>query len=426
MSLTVPHTPAPVVTVTPSAGTEPASPDALRAHVAAAALRPSGTGTVGLELERHVVDLAAPRRRVGWDRLTSLVAGFTPPAGSRLTLEPGGQVELSTPPGDLVGTVGALERDVAATDALLASDGLVALAVGLDPVRPPARVHPGSRYRAMEAHFDAVGHGLDGAAMMASTASLQVNLDAGPAAGWAARLQHVRRLTPVLVALAATSPLRAGAATGAVCGRQDVWGRLEPGRCRAPGAGTDPVEDWTEFTVAAPVMFVRARATGEFVPVRGTVAFRDWADGTVLLDGRRPGTDDVETHLTTLWPPVRLRGFAELRFLDAVPAAWRPGLAAVVATVVDDPAAADAAAAAADPVAGRGAEAVRLGLGDPALRRAALGVVEVAAARVDPALRPAVEAWADLLRAGRSPVDLVLDRYRADGPDACLTAEELR
>ncbi|MEZ0164349.1 glutamate-cysteine ligase family protein [Kineococcus sp. LSe6-4] len=418
MSLTVP----PAV---PAAG-PPASPEDLRAHVAASALRPSGTGTVGLELERHVVDVHAPRRRVTWDRLTSLVAGFAPPGGSRLTLEPGGQVELSTPPGDLVGTVAVLEQDAAAVDALLASDGLVALATGLDPVRPPARVHPGSRYRAMEAHFDAVGHHLDGAAMMASTASLQVNLDAGPAAGWADRLEHVRRLTPVLLALAATSPLRAGAPTGAACGRQAVWGRLEPGRCRAGGAGSDPVAEWTEFAVAAPVMFVRAQASGEFEPVRAHVPFGDWAAGEVLLDGRRPGTEDVEAHLTTLWPPVRLRGFAELRFLDAVPAALRPGLAAVVATVVDDPVAADAAAAAADPVAHRGADAVRHGLGDPALRRAGLGVLDAAAARVDPTLRPAVQTWSDLLAAGGSPADLVTDRFRADGPDACLTAEELR
>ncbi|MEZ0491938.1 glutamate-cysteine ligase family protein [Kineococcus sp. TBRC 1896] len=417
MSLTAPHA---------DEVTSPAPPDALRAHVAAAALRPSGTGSVGLELERHVVDLRAPRCRVGWDRLTSLVAGFAPPGGSRLTLEPGGQVELSTPPGDLVGTVAVLERDAAAVDALLAADGLAALATGLDPVRAPVRVHPGSRYRAMEAHFDAVGHHLDGATMMASTASLQVNLDAGPAAGWALRLQHVRRLTPVLVALAATSPLRRGVPAGAVCGRQEVWGRLEPGRCRAPGAGTDPVAEWVEFAFAAPVMFVRAQATGECEPVRAHVPFGDWAAGEVLLDGRRPGTDDVEAHLTTLWPPVRLRGFAELRFLDAVPAALRPGLAAVVATVVDDPVAADAAADAAGPVAHRGADAVRLGLVDPELRRAALGVLDAAAARVDPALVPAVHAWTDLLAAGRGPADLVTDRFRDQGPDACLTAEELR
>ncbi|WP_380174486.1 glutamate-cysteine ligase family protein [Kineococcus sp. DHX-1] len=415
MSLTVPRVPEAV-----------SPPEALRAHVAATALRPSGTGTVGLELERHVVDVRAPRRRVDWDRLTSLVAGFVPPAGSRLTLEPGGQVELSTPPGDLVPTVAGLERDAAAVDALLATDGLVALATGLDPVRAPARVHPGSRYRAMEAHFDAVGHHLDGATMMASTASLQVNLDAGPAAGWADRLAHVRRLTPVLVALAATSPLRQGVPTGAVCGRQEVWGRLEPGRCRASGDGSDPVAQWTEFAFAAPVMFVRVQDTGEFAPVRDHVPFGDWAAGRVLLDGRRPGTADVDAHLTTLWPPVRLRGFLELRFLDAVPSALRPGLAAVVATVVDDPVAAEAAAAAAEPVADRGVDAVGVGLADPALRRAALGVLAAAAGRVDPALVPAVDVWTDLLTAGRSPADLVTDRFRADGPDACLTAEELR
>ncbi|PRY17081.1 glutamate-cysteine ligase family protein [Kineococcus rhizosphaerae] len=421
MSTTVP-TAVPAVETTDG----PVTLDAVREHVAARALTPSGTGTVGLELERHVADVRAPGRRVPWDRLTSVLAGFSPPAGSRITLEPGGQVELSTPPGDLAGAVAGLERDAAAVADVLAADGLVLNSTGLDPLRPPQRVNPASRYRAMAGHFDAAGHHDDGATMMCSTASLQVNLDAGPATGWADRLAHVHRLTPVLVALAASSPVRRGTATGAVCGRQGVWGRLEPGRCRMPGGGADPVGDWTGFALAAPVMFVRSRRTGECEPVRAGVALADWAAGRVLLDDRAPTAADVDAHLSTLWPPVRLRGFLELRFLDAVPAPLRPGLAAVVATVVDDPVAADAAAEAAAPVAHRQAEAVRDGLGDDGLRRAALAVLTAAAARLTPALAASVHPWIDLVERGRGPADLVLERFHAGGPAACLIAEDAR
>lgn len=420
MSITVP-------TTVPVADAEvPVTLDDVREHVTARALTPSGTGTVGLELERHVADLRAPGRRVPWDRLTSVLAGFTPPAGSRITLEPGGQLELSTPPGELAAVVAGLERDAAATAEVLAADGLVLNSTGLDPLRGPQRVHPASRYRAMADHFDAAGHHDDGAAMMCSTASLQVNLDAGPAAGWADRLAHVHRLVPVLVALAASSPVRRGAATGAVCGRQGVWRRLEPGRCRLPGGGADPVGDWTEFALAAPVMFVRSRATGECEPVRAGVALADWAAGRVLLDERAPTAADVDAHLSTLWPPVRLRGFLELRFLDAVPAPLRPGLAALVATVVDDPVAADAAAEAAGPVAHRQEQAVRDGLADDGLHRAALGVLAAAAGRLAAPLAASLHPWLDLVESGRGPADLVLDRFHAAGPAACLIAEDAR
>ena len=104
------------------------------------------------------------------------------PGGSAVTVEPGGAVELSGPPMD--GPVrgdrrddrrpGGAARGVRATPA----SGLVLL--GADPLRPAKRVNPGDRYRAMEQFFTASQTGAAGAAMMTSTASVQVNLDAGP------------------------------------------------------------------------------------------------------------------------------------------------------------------------------------------------------------------------------------------------------
>ncbi|WP_432497536.1 glutamate-cysteine ligase family protein [Kineococcus gypseus] len=411
--------------------TAPLDVDAVHEHVRAGALRAGPTGTVGLELERHAVDLRAPGRRVPWERLTGALRGLAPPAGSRVTLEPGGQVELSTAPlPGVAAAVAALHRDAACVDAALAAEGVALVGTGTDPARPPARVHPGSRYAAMAAHFDAVGHGADGAAMMCSTASLQVNLDAGPAHRWAQRLAHLHRLLPVLAALGACSPLLAGRGTGARSARQGVWQRLEPGRCARPAGrtgGPDPAGEWADFALSAPVMLVRDG--GDDAPCRPVlepVRLADWVAGRRRLHGRAPTAADVEVHLSTLWPPVRLRGFLELRVLDAVPAPWWPGLAAVVAAVVDDERAADAAAEAAAPVAHRAADAARLGLRDADLARAARGVLAAALPAAPAALRPAVEAWADLAERGRDVADLVLDRAARSGPTGCLTAEELR
>ncbi|WP_299037667.1 ergothioneine biosynthesis glutamate--cysteine ligase EgtA [uncultured Pseudokineococcus sp.] len=411
---------------------EPLALEAARELVAAGALRAGPVGAVGLELERHVVDVAAPQRRVPWDRLRGALRGVRTPSGSAVTLEPGGQVELSSPPAaHVAGAVAALREDAAVLDAALAGEGLVLLSVGADPSRPPERVNPGARYAAMEAYFRRAGHGADGALMMCSTASLQVNVEAGPAAGWAERLASLARLRAVLVALGACSPYVAGGPTGLRSSRAAMWCRLDPGRCAGPASGglaagsADPAQAWAGFALEAPVMLVRG-AGDAVAPALEAATMAEWVTGARPLAGRRPTADDLELHLSTLWPPVRLRGFLELRLLDAVPADLWPGLAALVVAALDDPAAADGAAHAAEPVADLVGEAARDGLSDRRLRRAAAGVVAAALPAVPDALRPDVERWAALVDAGRTPADLVTERARRDGHAACLLAEELR
>ena len=90
--------------------------------------------------------------------------------------------------------------------------------------------------------------------------------------------------------------------------------------------------------------------------------FADWADGRVLLGGRRPTIADLDYHLTTLFPPVRPRGFLEIRYLDSVPDALWPAVAFTLATLLDDPAAADIAAEATEQVATAWDPAARVGL----------------------------------------------------------------
>jgi glutamate--cysteine ligase len=388
--------------------------------VTAAALRPGPIGAVGLELEGHLVDLVGPGRRVTWPRIRAVLDELGPlPGGSRVTLEPGGQVELSGPPlAGVAAAVAALRADRRVLAGALARDGLGSALLGTDPLRPPTRVHPGPRYAAMAEHFTAIGCREAGLAMMTSTASLQVNLDAGPPEGWSARVALAHQLGPVLIAVSACSPLLSGRLTGWRSSRQRIWGDLDQARCGPLLGGADPAGEWAAYALSAPVLLVRDDDGGA-VPVRARAAFADWLTGEADL-GRRPTPTDLDYHLTTLFPPVRLRGFLEIRYLDAAPEPWWPALAAVTATLLDDPVAADEAAEASAPVAGAWTRAARDGLADPALRRAAAGCLAAAVDAVPAVLRPEVAALAELVAAGRSPGDAVRTAAERGGPYAAL------
>jgi gamma-glutamylcysteine synthetase len=136
--------------------------------------------------------------------------------------------------------------------------------------------------------------------------------------------------------------------------------------------------------------------------------------------GRPPTAADLDYHLTTLFPPVRPRGYLEIRYLDAAPEPWWPALAAVTTVLLDDPVAAGQAAAATLPVAGAWDRAARVGLADPALHAAARACLAAACAAVPAALRPEVEALADLVDRGRCPGDALLDTARAAGATTAL------
>ena len=125
--------------------------------------------------------------------------------------------------------------------------------------------------------------------MMTSTASVQVNLDAGPQDGWADRVRLAHALGPTMIAIAANSPLLGGKFTGWRSARQRVWSQLDSARCGPIlGAnGDDPASDWARYALKAPVMLVHDPRDGR-VPVTDWVPFADWADGRVLLGGRRP------------------------------------------------------------------------------------------------------------------------------------------
>ncbi|MHB1596677.1 MAG: ergothioneine biosynthesis glutamate--cysteine ligase EgtA [Streptosporangiaceae bacterium] len=400
-------------------------------------------GTVGTELEWMVSDPTNPALSIPFERVSGIVSLLQRPgalpASGLLTLEPGGQVELSTAPAASVSEcIAAARRDLAVLDAALAADGLALSGTGLDPLRRPRRGLNLPRYDAMEEYFDR--RGAWGRLMMCSTASVQVCIDAGlddggpSGVGFRWRLLHA--IGPVLVGAFANSPLRHGRPTGWKCTRQLIWHRLDPGRTHPPpgaepGAATEPASSrapdpragWAGYALDADLLCVR-RPDGSWSAPAG-LTFRDWLRGAPgRPEGGRPTADDLAYHLSTLFPPVRPRGHLELRMIDAQPGdGWIVPLA-VVAALADDPAAAQAALAATGPV-WRMAEspwlaAARDGLADPVLARAArdcFAAADAALARpgADPAIRSEVARFADryVLR-GRCPADDVLDNLREE------------
>ncbi|APE19419.1 ergothioneine biosynthesis glutamate--cysteine ligase EgtA [Mycobacterium sp. WY10] len=375
-------------------------------HIAGGSLADGPIGRVGLELEAHCFDLRDPLRRPGWSELSDVIAAVGDlPGGSAVTVEPGGAVELSGPPADgPMPAIAALALDRAALRSVFTDAGLGLVLLGADPLRRPHRVNPGARYQAMEQFFIASGTASAGAAMMTSTASIQINLDAGPRDGWADRVRLAHALGPTMIAIAANSPLLAGDFTGWASARQRVWSQLDAARCGPilGASGDDPCTDWARYALKAPVMLVH---NPDPVAVTQHVPFADWADGLVLLGDRRPTTADLDYHLTTLFPPVRPRRWLEIRYLDSVPDDLLPALVFLVVTLLDDPVVAGLAAETVEPVATAWDLAARVGLKDDRIYEAANRCVALVAERAPAELSESMRRLVQNVEEGRCASD---------------------
>ena len=401
---------------------EMASSTAAAQYIADSCLANAPLGSVGLEMEGHCHDPADPYRRPSWAEINDVIELLPAlPGDSAVTVEPGGAVELSGPPADgVMPAIDAMNRDQAVLRSAFADAGLGLVFLGADPLRPPKRINPGARYRAMEQFFAASESGEAGAAMMTSTASIQVNLDAGPQEGWAARIRLAHALGPTMIAIAANSPMLGGEFTGWVSTRQRVWGQMDSARCGPilGVSGDDPGTDWARYALKAPVMLVHSP---EAVPVLHYLPFADWADGLELLGGRRPTHHDLEYHLTTLFPPVRPRQWLEIRYLDSIPDDIWPAVVYTLVTLLDDPVAADIAAEAVEPVATAWDVAARVGLGDQRLHTAANRCVAAAAERVPDDLSDAMQRLVAAVERGRCPADDFSDEVIEHGIEATVT-----
>lgn len=370
----------------------------------------TGPVKVGIEQEWHTYRLAEPGRHLLPDEvLGAATAGGALPCSSSITVEPGGQVELSTPPADpWWEALDALRVDGAAVRRRLADAGIAVLGAGVDPFREPARTLTQPRYDAMQAYFDLWGP--EGRRMMSSCAAIQVNIDSGDAATLARRWDLAHRIGPAVAAAFACSPAPLHRSE-----RLAMWNAIDPSRTKPVLAAGDLAEDWSTYVLSARLMLLHD-ADDRCDTVTQPITFGEWVDQGI--SGRRPTLADLEYHCTTLFPPVRPRGWLELRWLDCLPAGLAEvASAAVAALLIDEEAGATAIEACAyvDTVASWTTTAT-LGTRDPDLAAAGAATLTAAAEALDRSDAPAMWAAAVADAAerwpakGRSPADDLEDR----------------
>jgi glutamate--cysteine ligase len=364
----------------------------------------------GVELEWTVHHADDPARPLNISALRAALGPHAPatlvpsspmvplPGGSPVTVEPGGQVELSTPPAtSLAHLHSTVEADIEVLTRLLAREGLALGHSGVDPHRPPTLLVQTPRYAALARAFEA--YRPHGQIMMGSTAGLQICVDAGAPEHTAQRWRALHTLGPALLAAFANSRRHAGRDTGWASTRMSAWLGLDPART-APvwpggpesgagsGAGTDPCLGWARYALAASLLCVR-RPDGDWQAPRD-VTFADWINGALPV---RPTVDDLNYHLTTLFPPVRPRGYLEVRYLDAQPPGeWIAPVAVLTTLLADTETIAEAERLAA-PATGRWLAAARDGTADPGIAAAAHDLLQLASAKLN-----TVQPFTDVIR----------------------------
>jgi len=372
---------------------------------------------VGIELE-WLTSYRDPLTRVSHDQAEALRADITPlPGGSRLTLEPGGQLELSSARFDsLEAAMSAMATDLFVLDQECALRRIELIALGADPLRSPTRILEVPRYRAMEAYFN--HDGWAGRTMMCNTASIQLNIGLGPEAGTVDRWLLAHALGPTLIACFANSPFANGSPSGWQSTRLRAWWTLDPTRAAPPELHGDPIDRWLDYALNARVMLMHD-GDGTYQPITDQLSFGAWMRHGHELGW--PTIDDFAYHLTTLFPPVRPRGWYELRVIDALPTPFWNVAVAVTHRLLTDPACAAAARRAVAGTEHLWIDAAQLGLGHPLLEHAARQLFHVALDSLsrtspDTALTDVVAGYFDRWVArGRTPADDRLDAWRRDG-----------
>ncbi len=363
----------------------------VEARIRAICFKTGPPALVGAELEWTVHRTAAPGAPLTTEALRQALGRHAPatldpapghhpaplPAGGSLTIEPGGQLEISSAPASSTAALhAAVGADLDHLTALLADAGLMLGAHGIDPHRAAQRLLGTPRYRAMERAFDS--RGPHGRIMMSSTAGLQVCLDAGPPGQLATRWQTALALGPPLIALFANSRRYAGRDTGLASARMAAWWGMDPRLSHPPiGPADDPAAGWVRYALSAPLLCLRR--DGDCWDPPAGLTLRDWVGGALPW---QPTTDDLDYHLSLLFPPVRPRGYLEVRYLDSQPGGDWIVPVAVLTALFGDPATTEAALEIAAPVARRWRAAYRLGLRDRLLHRAATALITLAAGRL--------------------------------------------
>ncbi len=243
--------------------------------------------------------------------------------GGSITLEPGGQFELSGAPVQTIfQTCAEVDKHLEHVHEIAGPLGIAFLGLGFSPLWTLGETPrmPKSRYGIMTAYMPKVGRlGLD---MMYRSATVQVNLDFSDEADMVKKLRVSLALQPIAAALFANSPFTEGKPNGYLSFRSAIWLDTDPARTgMLPFAFEDGMsyERYVDYALDVPMYFVRRNK--KYINAAGG-SFRDFLDGRLAqLPGEKPTLSDWADHLTTLFPEVRLKRYLEMRGADS--GSWR-------------------------------------------------------------------------------------------------------
>lgn len=303
-----------------------------------AAGKPREHWRIGTEYEALVVDAAtataAPysgpggierllaewAERFGWEpvREEGRIVGLAR-RGVRVTLEPGGQVELSGAPyATLHESRDEMDTHVREMATVADAMGLAVLGVGIQPVSPLDAIEwvPKERYRVMRGYMERVG--TRGHRMMKQTATVQVNIDYADERDAMRKLRVGTALAPILNAMFANSSISDGGPNGLLSYRGWIWFDTDRDRC-----GLLPFvferdasfARYVEWALDVPMYFLLRG--GRYRTEHMGMPFRRFLEAG--WEGERATLDDWQLHLTTLFPEVRLKGYIEFRSADSQP-----------------------------------------------------------------------------------------------------------
>ncbi len=371
-------------------------------------------------------------QRFGWDpvREGETVIGLKRD-GAAVSLEPGGQLELSGAALENIHqTCDEVHTHLAEAEEVTGELGAGLIGLGFDPKwrREDMPWMPKGRYRIMRDYMPKKGNlGLD---MMARTCTVQVNLDYGSEADMAKKFRVGLALQPVATALFANAPFTEGRPNGFKSWRAHIWTDTDPDRTgMLPFVFEDGFgfERWVDYILDVPMYFVYRG--GRYLDASGQ-SFRDFMAGRLpALPGETPTLSDWADHMTTAFPEVRAKTFLEMRGADGGP--WKSlcGLPAFWVGLLYDGTALDAAWDMAKDWTAEEREALRIDVAkhgfqapfrngtvrDLALRALEIAQAGLSARRVlDKAGNDEtgfLQVLHDRAAAGKSPADTLLDDY---------------
>lgn len=291
--------------------------------------------------------LQGMQARLGWEPILdagNIIGLADDEGGGAISLEPGGQFELSGAPlATIHDTCSELQSHLSHVRSVAAPLGIGFLGIGMAPswTRAEIPVMPKRRYKIMTGYMPKVGSlGLD---MMYRTCTVQTNLDFSSEADMVKKLRVSLALQPVATALFANSPFTEGKPNGFLSFRSEIWRDTDNDRAgMLPWVFEDGMgfERYVDYALDVPMYFIKRG--DEYADVSGR-SFRDLLAGRLEgFPGERATISDWANHLTTIFPEVRLKRYLEMRGADSVPWQRLPALPAFWVGLLYDDAALDA------------------------------------------------------------------------------------